>query len=173
MQLGSWGRGEEELEVPRCYFRKGGVDHDFEKECTSENKYIDERAWRLKLSLYTVLAFSLPNEWQIACFKEREKGEGWDMGRQVRWASFFTKCNISHKQWLIHENGTPRWLSGKESVCQTGCATDVGSIPGLRRYLEEEMATHSSILAWEISPTEEPGRLQFIGSQRVGHDWID
>ena len=45
----------------------------------------------------------------------------------------------------------------------------MGSIPGLRRYLEEEMATHSSILAWEISPAEEPGRLQFIGSQRAGH----
>ena len=33
------------------------------------------------------------------------------------------------------------------------------------------MATHSSILAWRISVTEEPGRLQSIGSQRVGHDW--
>ena len=36
--------------------------------------------------------------------------------------------------------------------------------------LEKEMATHSSILAWEISWTEEPGRLQFIGFQRVGYD---
>ena len=36
--------------------------------------------------------------------------------------------------------------------------------------LEEEMATHSSILAWGIPWTEEPGRLQFMGSQRVGHD---
>ena len=36
---------------------------------------------------------------------------------------------------------------------------------------EKEMATHSSILAWEIPWTEEPGGLQFIGSQRVGHDW--
>ena len=35
--------------------------------------------------------------------------------------------------------------------------------------LEEEMATHSSILAWEISWTEEPGGLQFMGFQRVGH----
>ena len=32
------------------------------------------------------------------------------------------------------------------------------------------MATHSSILAWKIPWTEEPGRLQFMGSQRVGHD---
>ena len=35
------------------------------------------------------------------------------------------------------------------------------------------MATHSSILAWEITWTEEPGGLQSIGSQRVGHDWSD
>ena len=37
--------------------------------------------------------------------------------------------------------------------------------------LEKEMATHSSILAWRIPWTEEPGRLQSMGSQRVGHDW--
>ena len=37
--------------------------------------------------------------------------------------------------------------------------------------LENEMATHSSILAWKIPWTEEPGRLQSMGSQRVGHDW--
>ena len=36
--------------------------------------------------------------------------------------------------------------------------------------LEKEMATHSSVLAWEISRTEEPGRLQSVGSQRVGCD---
>ena len=35
-------------------------------------------------------------------------------------------------------------------------------------FLEEEMATHSSILAWEIPRTEEPGGLQSMGSQRVG-----
>ena len=37
--------------------------------------------------------------------------------------------------------------------------------------LEEEMATHSSVLAWKIPWMEEPGRLQSMGSQRVGHDW--
>ena len=36
--------------------------------------------------------------------------------------------------------------------------------------LEKEMATHSSILAWRIPWTEEPGGLQSTGSQRVGHD---
>ena len=38
--------------------------------------------------------------------------------------------------------------------------------------LEKEMATHSSTLAWRIPWTEEPGRLQSTGSQRVGHDWV-
>ena len=36
--------------------------------------------------------------------------------------------------------------------------------------LEKEMATHSSTLAWKIPWTEKPGRLQSMGSQRVGHD---
>ena len=36
--------------------------------------------------------------------------------------------------------------------------------------LEKEMATHSSTLAWEIPWMEDPGRPQFMGSQRVGHD---
>ena len=38
--------------------------------------------------------------------------------------------------------------------------------------LEKEMVTHSSILAWEIPWTEEPGRLQFMGSQKSGHDLV-
>ena len=52
--------------------------------------------------------------------------------------------------------GFPRWLSGKESAYNAG---DVNSIPG-SGTLEKEMATRSSILAWEILWTEEPGRLQ-------------
>ena len=41
---------------------------------------------------------------------------------------------------------------------------------GREDHLEKEMATHSSTLAWRIPWREEPGRLQSIGSQRVGHD---
>jgi len=55
----------------------------------------------------------------------------------------------------------------KKSACNAG---DPGSIPGLGRSLEEGMATHSSILAWRIPWTEEPGGLQSTGSQRVRHD---
>ena len=41
----------------------------------------------------------------------------------------------------------------------------------LSRFLEKEMATYSSILAWKIPRTEEPGGWQFMRSQRVRHDW--
>ena len=55
-------------------------------------------------------------------------------------------------------------------------AGDIGdeiSIPGSGRSPEEGMATHSSILAWEIPWTEEPGWLQSMGSHRVVHNWRD
>ena len=55
--------------------------------------------------------------------------------------------------------GLPRWLSGK----------DEDSIPGSEDPLEWEMATHSNILAWKITWTEKPGRLQSMELQRVGH----
>ena len=42
--------------------------------------------------------------------------------------------------------------------------------PGWEDPLEKGKATHSSILAWRIPGAEEPGRLQSMGSQRVGHD---
>ena len=47
--------------------------------------------------------------------------------------------------------------------------TQVRSL-GWEDPLEKEMATHSSTLAWKIPWTEEPGRLQSVGSQRVEHD---
>ena len=45
-------------------------------------------------------------------------------------------------------------------------AGDVGSVPGLGRSPEKEMASHSSILGWEIPKTEEPGGLQSLGLQK-------
>ena len=64
--------------------------------------------------------------------------------------------------------GLSWWFSGKESACQ--CRRHefdpwVGKIPW-----KKKIATHSSILAWEIPWTEEPGGLQSTGSQRVRHD---
>ena len=66
--------------------------------------------------------------------------------------------------------GLPWWLSSKESACSAGDAEDAGSIPGSGRFPGMDMLTHSSILAWRIPWTEEPGGLQSMGSHRVNHD---
>ena len=76
--------------------------------------------------------------------------------------------NISVMSYGPHM-GFPGGSDGKASACSAG---DLGLILGLGRSLEKEMATHSSTLAWKIPWTEEPGRLQTMGSQRVRHDWV-
>ena len=58
----------------------------------------------------------------------------------------------------------------RNSPANAGDARDLGWIPGLEDPLEKEMATHSSILAWKIPWTEEPGGLQSMGLQRVRDD---
>ena len=61
----------------------------------------------------------------------------------------------------------PGSSDGKESACNVG-ETWVRSL-GQEDPLEEEMAVHSSILAWRISWTEVPGELWSMGPHRVGH----
>ena len=69
---------------------------------------------------------------------------------------------------LCSASFTAPWgFKGKESACNAG---DPGLIPGLGRSLVKKMKTRSSILAWEISWTEESGGLQPVGSQRVRHN---
>ena len=63
--------------------------------------------------------------------------------------------------------GFPGGSDSKESACNAG---DLGSIPGLEDPMEKGMATHSSILAWRIPQIEEPGGLQTMEWQRVGHN---
>ena len=63
------------------------------------------------------------------------------------------------------------FLGGSEVKASAWNAGDPGSIPGSGEDpLQKEMATHSSTLAWRIPQTQESGRLQSMGSQRVGHD---
>ena len=69
--------------------------------------------------------------------------------------------------------GLPDWgfpddSDSKEPACNVG---DPGSVPRSEDPLAKGTATHSSILAWRIPWTEEPGGLHSIGSQRVRHDW--
>ena len=58
----------------------------------------------------------------------------------------------------------------KNLPANAGDTGDLVSIPGSGRSPDKEMATCSNILAWELPWTEEPGRLQSMRSQRVGHD---
>ena len=67
----------------------------------------------------------------------------------------------------------------KNLPANAGDVRNAGSIPGSERsggglgwedFVEEGMSTHSSILAWRIPWTEEPGELQSLGLQRVRHD---
>ena len=77
------------------------------------------------------------------------------------------------REGIEDESELPRWLSGKESAFECRrhkrCRLDpwVGKIPP-----EEEMATHSRVLAWRIPWTEEPGGLQSIRLQRAGQDLV-
>ena len=75
---------------------------------------------------------------------------------------------------------TKTWSSYKRTAWTSPVAQTVKHLPTTREtwvwslgwedLLEKEMATHSSILAWKIPWTEEPGRLQSMGSQRVRHN---
>ena len=67
----------------------------------------------------------------------------------------------------VHFLGFPGGASGKELTCHCRRCKNRGF--DWEDPLEEEMATHSSILAWRIPQTEKPGKLQPIGPQRVGH----
>ena len=81
-----------------------------------------------------------------------------------------TKGNITSDVKLIlsSDMGFPGGLDSKEPICNAG---DPGSIPGSEDHLEKGTATYSNILAWRSPWTEEPGRLQSMGLQRVWHDW--
>ena len=77
--------------------------------------------------------------------------------------------NVTFDLWYI-VLGLPWWLSSKESACNAGAAGVSGLIPGSGTSPGEGMATHSSVLAWGIPGTGEPGGLPSMGSHRIGHD---
>ena len=76
-------------------------------------------------------------------------------------------ADIENIRMIKPSLGFPSWLSGKEPSSNAGDA--IGSL-GQEDPLEEGIATHSSVLAWRIPQTEEPGGPWSMGSQRVGHD---
>ena len=96
------------------------------------------------------------------------------MDRGAWWATVHGVVRVGHDlatkpsnhQWLIRTS-----LVGQTVKClPTMWETRVLSL-GWEDPLEKEMAAHSCTLAWKIPWTEKPGRLQSMGSQRVGHNW--
>ena len=91
--------------------------------------------------------------------------------------TFITTEHCSEITKFIHWNrilcptGFPRGSDSRESACSADSSTWVQFL-GQEDPLEKGLATGSTILAWRIPWTEEPGGLQSRGSQRVGHDWM-
>ena len=83
------------------------------------------------------------------------------------WTLFHSLIGFCFDEEYTVELGFPGGSVVKNPPAKEG---NLGSIPGLGRSLEKEMATHSSILPWRISWTEEPGGLQSMWLQRVGHN---
>ena len=75
-------------------------------------------------------------------------------------------CTMSSLSFLLLR-GASLVAQMVESACSVG---DPGLIPGLGRFLEKEVATHSSILVWKIPWTEEYGQPQSMGLHRVRYD---
>ena len=105
---------------------------------------------------------------------EFEKGENRNSRSKVSWKKR-TKSGKYFKilKWIIirHTIPTKAFLVAQMVKNLPTIAGDPGSIPGQEDLLEKEMATHSSILAWRIPRTEEPGGLQSMASQRIGGNW--
>ena len=86
--------------------------------------------------------------------------------------SGYNKC-ISYLQSVcvcIYIYGFLGGIVVKNPPANAGDARNKDSISRLGRFLEKEIAVHSSILVWKIPWTEEPSRLQSIGLKRIGHE---
>ena len=76
--------------------------------------------------------------------------------------------HLLHCRWILHHCDFPGGSDGKQFACNAG---DLGSLSGWEDPLEKEMATHSSIFAWEIPWTEEPvGLYSPWGPKKVGYN---
>ena len=73
---------------------------------------------------------------------------------------YLLSVHVSVFRFSSYKDTFPGGSDDKESACNAG---DLGSIPGSGRSLEKGMASHSSILAWKVPWTEEPGRPQSMG----------
>ena len=110
---------------------------------------------------------------ELACQCRRRKRHGFDPWvRKIPWRKAWqpTPVFLPCDPWTGSQELEASLVAQRVKIClhcrRPGFNPWVGKIPWRR-----EVATHCKILAWRIPWTEEPGRLQSLGLQRVGHDW--
>ena len=139
--------------------RQEEADHPWPQDSVS----LSVRAWGLSVPCCQLSLVIRPHHSFIHC--------SWG------WVSYDEACFLCKILWWLQKKGNIVTLQlrlpmvaqrVKTSACNVG---DLGSIPELGKSPGEGNGNHSSILAWKIPWMEEPGRLQSMGLQRVGHDW--
>ena len=135
--------------------------------------------------IHTVKGFGIVNKAEIDVFLELSCffDDSADVGNLISGSSAFSKTSLNIRKFTVHvllKPGLENFEHYFTSVWSSLVAQRLKCLPGMQETwvrslgredpLEKEMATHSSTLAWRIPWREEPGRLQSMGSQRVGHD---
>ena len=127
----------------------------------------------------TICVWALLKNGDLGEKMEEEEWKWWHGKYSFSW-HFFSSLVFTPPQWML------TWLTVPWTMYRHFWASLVAQLVknlpvmqetwvrslGWEDPLEEGMATHSSILAWRIPWTGEPGGLQSMGSQRVGHDWL-
>ena len=157
---------------------------------------IDREAWRVAVhgvaKSWTRLSNWTELNWDSSCFgnlllgTENLKDNGTTKEDELKDRAELDYGGSAHyvrRHWLKSRPWSqnvclwiPWWLSSKEASCNAEAAGDAGLQDrslGWEDPLKEGMTTHSSVLAWRIPWTEEPGGQQSNGWQRVGQDWSD
>ena len=132
-------------------------------DCLGREDRTHRCVWRKTLSREArTLRDLLPGGEEVA----GQWGEDWAFGERI-----FHVTQLLN-QLMSEDQGLP-WASLVVQMVKNSPATQETQVQSLGREdpLEEEVATHSRILAWRIPWTEEPRGLQSTGSQTVGHDW--
>ena len=163
---------------------KGDVGLEFRKKCRAGNRHLEVNYREVQLNAGDQTG-------SLGVFRE---------GEAKSWYRSFTEISRPYSLYLLTEkyhlpsvkdgigegNGTPLQYSCLENPMDRGAwwAAVHGVVKSQTRLsgftftfhfhaLEKEMATHSSVLAWRIPGTGEPGGLPSMGLHRVGHDWSD